>query len=274
MLSCRFSGPGSVQYRRRLASADRILEIICNGGQEYLPPLPLVPYAMSMSTTIIYRALRDGQRAVELACKDLRLCCDALNALGSLWTSARDVAKLATGLWKDVVATTFPPQEPNTIEQHSDGRRWEENTNIRPQNSGVQPSERVPESLTDDIDGIDEIAVREPSVFPNQQAPIGEQLLRANQNFQGPGPEAFTRSNDAYSQLDMAFCDMFDYGIPNVFQDSLTWDFVDIGSNQDGFQGNKPSNVTQSWNSSPYHLIEWPLGGLDGGSSAQHSTQK
>ncbi|KAJ4144999.1 hypothetical protein LMH87_003864 [Akanthomyces muscarius] len=68
MLSCRFSGPGTVPYRRRLASADAILLIASEQGADALPPLPLIPYAVSLSTTMIYRALRDGQRQVDSGC--------------------------------------------------------------------------------------------------------------------------------------------------------------------------------------------------------------
>ena len=225
MLSCRFSGPGSVQYRRRLASADRILEIICHGGQEYLPPLPLVPYAMSMSTTIIYRALRDGQRAVEVACKDLRLCCEALNALGSLWTSSRDVAKLATRLWRDLAATSFPPKQPNIIDGHGNGRLWEETTSTRPESRGLQSPENDSESLNDEVNGINEISGEGPGLFQTHQVPIEEQVHKENHNFQDQVAKAYAGSNDAYSQLDMDFYDMFDYGILDVFEDSLTWDF-------------------------------------------------
>ena len=238
MLSCRFSGPGSVQYRRRLASADRILKIISNGGQEHLPPLPLVPYAMSMSTTIIYRALRDGQRSVEVACKDLRLCCDALNALGSLWTSARDIAKLATRLWRDLVASSLPPKQRN-IDEHANGRVWEDTQSSRLKSWGVQPPEIDSESVNDEVDS-HEIAVEAPGLFQAHQASIGEQGLGENQNLQYAGP------SDVYTQLDMAVFDMFDYGIPNVFQDSLTWDFL-----QDEFKGNKASSISPNWNSNP-----------------------
>jgi hypothetical protein len=250
MLSCRFSGPGSVQYRRRLASADRILGIICHGAHEHLPPLPLIPYAMSMSTTIIYRALRDGQRAVDVACKDLRLCCDALNALGSLWTSARGVAKLATRLWRDLAATGFPLKQPNIIDEQANGRLWEENTSTRPDNSG-QPPENDSESLNGEADSIDEIAGQGPCLFQAHQAAVGEQVHKDNQNFQGQIAEAYAGSNEAYSHLDIAFCDMFDYGIPNVFRDSSTWDFLHVDSNQDGFQGNISSIFSPNWNSNP-----------------------
>lgn len=98
MLSCRYNGPGTVQYIRRLKSADRVLAIVSREGCEGLPPLPLVPYAMSMSTTVIYRALHDGARDMIAAREDLQRCCNALDGLSQRWTSVRGVAKLAKRL--------------------------------------------------------------------------------------------------------------------------------------------------------------------------------
>ncbi|KAK2032531.1 hypothetical protein LX32DRAFT_555332, partial [Colletotrichum zoysiae] len=98
MLSCRYSGPGSVQYTRRLASADCVLNIITQETADGLPPLPLVPYAMSMSTTVIYRALRDGERLPERAYDDLEACSRNLETLSLVWSSARGVAKLVKRL--------------------------------------------------------------------------------------------------------------------------------------------------------------------------------
>lgn len=97
MLSCRYNGPGSAQYTRRLASADRIVHIISETGLG-LPPLPLVPYAVSMATTVVYRAWRDKVRDLHSTYTGLCLCCEALEDLSRLWRGARSVASLAVGL--------------------------------------------------------------------------------------------------------------------------------------------------------------------------------
>jgi hypothetical protein len=101
MLSCRFSGPHSLHYIRRLASADRILQIVAlaeEAGDDDLPPLPLVPYAISLSTTAIFRALRDGQRDLDAAYEDLSRCHRVLVALGERWTSVRGMTRLTQRL--------------------------------------------------------------------------------------------------------------------------------------------------------------------------------
>lgn len=249
MLSCRFSGPGSVQYSRRLASADRILEIICHGGHEHLPPLPLVPYAMSMSTTITYRALRDGQRAVDLACKDLRLCCESLNALGYLWTSARGFAKLATRLWRVLTASSFPHKQLRPPNFQAEGTRVVGTdgaaTVQRPDDACAQGTEegRV------EVDGVSPLTAPAPSIFPLGQPIAGEQAPELSGSFNGQLVEGCAGVDDAYYKLDMAFYDLFDYGLPNVLRDSSAWDVLHVRSDEDGFLGTEYAVISPNWDS-------------------------
>ena len=63
-----------------------------------LPPLPLVPYAVSMATTVVYRAWRDKVRDLHSTYANLCLCCEGLEALSLSWTGARGFARLAMGL--------------------------------------------------------------------------------------------------------------------------------------------------------------------------------
>ncbi|KXJ93590.1 hypothetical protein Micbo1qcDRAFT_203655 [Microdochium bolleyi] len=104
MLSCRFSAPGTAPYTRRLSSADQVLGIVMGQQVASMVPLPLVPYAMSMCTTVIYRALRDKSREYNQALADLRQCSGILNELGACWTSVRGICKLA----KKICSTTAP----------------------------------------------------------------------------------------------------------------------------------------------------------------------
>ncbi|KAH8171530.1 fungal specific transcription factor [Sarocladium implicatum] len=214
MLSCRYSGPGSKPYIRRLVSADRILEIVSKGGHEALPPLPLVPYAMSMSTTMIYRAFRDGQRDLKRALQDMELCCGALDALSRNWTSAKGVARLARRLWrllsssekgqtKDVAA--MPPPTPHTI------RDAESNS--------VMSSSPAP-------------ITRQGTAMSSTTAMTPSQVYPDPHSFDGQLPQAWG-SGTSYTQLDTAFHDLFDYGMPNVFRDPTTWEFLHV-ANEDG----------------------------------------
>lgn len=190
MLSCRHSGPGTPLYARRLSSTDCILSIVASGVTENLPPLPLVPYAVSMCTTVIYRALRDSQRGVEAACRDLELCCGALDELGQRWTSVKGMARLARKLWRV------------TRERVKDSNR-------------SAPRVRTVESLT--IEGLVE-PPREPVLAG---LPLSSPLTL--------DAEVLSASN---FELDLAFDDLFDYGLLNGIRDPATWEFLHMDNEQ------------------------------------------
>lgn len=211
MLSCRYSGPGSKPYARRLASADCILAIVSKGGHESLPPLPLVPYAISMSTTMIYRAFRDRQRDLKRALQDMELCCGALDALSRNWTSAKGVARLARRLWRllsssdkgqsrDVAAR--PPPTPQTNSEAG---------SYGPFNSSPTMVPRPTTSMSLN-------AVVTPSQGLTEQPSFERQL-----------PQSWGMGT-SYTQLDTAFHDLFDYGMPNVFRDPTTWEFLHVAN--------------------------------------------
>lgn len=218
MLSCRYSGPGSKPYDRRLASADRILEIVGGDGHESLPPLPLVPYAISMATTMIYRALRDGQRDVKRASRDMELCCKALDALSWRWTTAGGVARLARRLWK-ILATSEKSQ-----------------TTEEPKSSETTPNQSMPAASSGNPPS------RQPGPISFSSSISPTQELHTSQTFQQQLPQWNVTA--PYTQLDTAFYDMFDYGMPNVFRDPASWEFLHV-ANEDGSpkQGD-PSGAT------------------------------
>jgi hypothetical protein len=129
MLSCRFSGPGSAVYNRRLSSADRVLQILSQDRHRDLPPLPLIPYAMSMSTTVIYRALRNNSRSFEVAQSDLKACCSVLSMLGRQWTRAKRVAALVHRLLRDLKPSVSAPRQAGTSLNSSAGTTVAEHVN-------------------------------------------------------------------------------------------------------------------------------------------------
>ena len=185
MLSCRYNGPGTVQYTRRLKSADRVLAIVSREGCEGLPPLPLVPYAMSMSTTVIYRALHDGARDMIAAREDLQRCCDALDGLSQRWTSVRGVAKLAKRLHRLI----------------SDGT-------LR----GLQVAHRPTSGTT---------TVSKSPTSANMSA-ITDQVgdLYSDEALQRQLSEIWPSFDASYSQMDWAFHDYgFDMEFPSPFDD-------------------------------------------------------
>ncbi|KAK5083650.1 hypothetical protein LTR05_006154 [Lithohypha guttulata] len=113
ILSCRAGGPTSRSYQRRIVAADRIQKLTARGRQAHLPPIPLVPYAISLSLTVAYRGLRDGHSDPVKAQADLASRCDILESLNKTWWTADAMAKLGRKALKSL-------QQPSQTE---DGRR-------------------------------------------------------------------------------------------------------------------------------------------------------
>ncbi|OHE95056.1 hypothetical protein CORC01_09713 [Colletotrichum orchidophilum] len=230
MLSCRYSGPKSVLYTRRLSSADSILGIIGREGPDGLPPLPLVPYAMSMSTTVIYRALRDGERAPEVAYKDLGACYDNLSILSQQWSSAKGVARLVRRFQQFTRSAARPVQStdgaPCTCEcQHQDAK-----LSRKPADNS-----KILQGPTQDPTGTSVLTVSnlvQPCEGLQPEGTAGGHGLRSHQ------AETWSIDGLSYSHLDRAFYDFFDYGIPSVFRDLATWDFLQTDAEDD--QGISP----------------------------------
>ncbi|KAJ5826246.1 hypothetical protein N7474_003384 [Penicillium riverlandense] len=232
MLSCRYSGPGSVQYNRRLASADRIVDLTsCNKGQN-LPPLPLVPYAMSMALTVIYRALRDNQRDTKSAYDDLLVCCNALEAMSKMWTSTKRVVQLAKRLLKVI-------NKPGVMNSRHPGNSTD---HLR--------REAGPFTVTA-ADNSSTIRHRADSGCSNAEEiatiPLGaSQSHKAVHNGHAAHRDEYTQqsnkmwlgSETSDFQLDRAIFDLFDDSLPIAFQDPATLDYIHFSMNENSYSSN------------------------------------
>ncbi|KAF6836752.1 hypothetical protein CPLU01_03546, partial [Colletotrichum plurivorum] len=221
MLSCRYSGPGSLLYSRRLASADKVLGLISRKGPEGLPSLPLVPYAVSMATTVIYRALRDGRRDAKSTHKDLGVCCDALDALSHQWTTTRGVAKLARRLREFIVRDPVNTQT-DSAKQCSCGGREQADCSVSECASAAQNMNQAADMVTSNIGGLDASRSCDPSACRIQEEQGQQLFVNSNPQIQPTGN--WEREGVSYLQFDTVFFDLFDAGIPEAFQDPDTWD--------------------------------------------------
>lgn len=222
MLSCRHSGPESAQYERRLKSADSILSTVSHGKHEILPPLPLVPYAVAMATTVVYRALRDKRRDVESASRDLLLFCDSLDGLSDRWTSAKGVARLASRLLgfrtiSNSMRQLHTTNEPVGSDPTSDSR------SITDDRTQSQARYRANESVQS------ETAIHTPITFQASMH-LREDQVTHHHDTQEYTDEQYPEDNISYLDLNNAFDDLFHHGISDVFRDPATWEFLHIGS--------------------------------------------
>lgn len=193
-----------------------------------------------MSTTVIYRALRDGQRDLAAAYEDLRSCCDMLDALGQRWTSAKSVAKIAKRLCTISARASQNPQLRETTQRlpndrYADSQAASRNSLNTLARTSVEESGLVnmEPSLTSSLTGSETIPE--------------EQLSRQDQLWQGQslGPWLGTMDDPSCVPLDRAFYDLFDYSIPDVFRGPATCEFLQLVHNEDdgldcGIQSTSP----------------------------------
>ncbi|KAJ5157253.1 uncharacterized protein N7482_008353 [Penicillium canariense] len=234
MLSCRYSGPGSVQYNRRLASADRIVELTsCKKGQN-LPPLPLVPYAMSMALTVIYRALRDNQRDTKAAYDNLLVCCNALEAMSKLWTSTKRVLQLAKRLLK----LMNKPGVMNSRHLNNSNDHLRQGSEANPSMVTAADNSSITRHGADNgCTNAEEIATTPPGasrthkiVHNGHGAQCDENAQQSNKPWPGSGTSHF--------QLDSAIFDLFDDSLPIAFQDPATLDYIHFSMNENSYSSN------------------------------------
>ncbi|KAK1494885.1 hypothetical protein CABS01_11113 [Colletotrichum abscissum] len=228
MLSCRYSGPESVQYQRRLSSADSVLRIVCLEEPANLPPLPLVPYAMSMSTTVVYRALRDGERAPEEAYKDLGACYDNLVILSRLWTSAKGVARLVRRLQQFTRPSAPPIRTTEGAPCTCDDTHQHANVTRNPISNLNNLQRHGP---TQDVTGSSVLPVS--SLVQPSEAFLPPDESTDDDGQSGHRAATWFVDGLSYSHFDRAFYDFFDYGMPSLFRDLATWDFLQSDANDD-----------------------------------------
>ncbi|RMJ18412.1 hypothetical protein BHE90_001267 [Fusarium euwallaceae] len=221
MLSCRHSGPENIHYTRRLASADRILEMLAHGQHEALPPLPLVPYAMAMATTVIYRALRDRVRDIDASSRDLSLCCEALDTLGQSWTTAQGVAKLAHRLMSS--------SNLGSIRQRVEApARSDSTTSTGPtdERSLITTHPPINQSV-----GTEEVVIPTPVSLPSEQGFHGDHTSDNPPYLSEQLIEPWVGFDASQFQLQMAFDDLFSHGISDVFRDPASWELLHMANN-------------------------------------------
>lgn len=94
--------PSTPSYVRQGLAAVRTIAILSKECPEDLPPLPVVPYAVSLATAVSYRAFRQTKLAShrKRSKEDLQACCKILGGMRDSWWSAGAMADLGTAALK------------------------------------------------------------------------------------------------------------------------------------------------------------------------------
>lgn len=104
-------------YVRQSLSATRVISLLNAEPPEFLPPLPLVPYALSLALSVVYRHFRSRRLKVHInrATDELKQCVVLLNRLRSAWWSAGTMADLGTAVLNNADRNTRTANTPATV---------------------------------------------------------------------------------------------------------------------------------------------------------------
>lgn len=109
-------------YVRQSLSATRVIHLLNAELPELLPPLPLVPYALGVALSVVYRHFRSRRLKVHVkrATEELKQCVRLLDRLRNAWWSAGTMADLgravlsnAAGRTTNAANTPAPESRPN-----------------------------------------------------------------------------------------------------------------------------------------------------------------
>jgi hypothetical protein len=107
-------------YTRQSLSATRVISLLNTEAPELLPPLPIVPYALSVALSVVYRHFRQRRLKVHInrATEELKQCVVLLNRLRNAWWSAGTMADLGTAVLNNADRNTRAANTPATITEH------------------------------------------------------------------------------------------------------------------------------------------------------------
>ena len=194
-------------YVRQGLAAVRIYSIVSSECSQGLPPLPVVPYALSLSMGVSYQQFRSSKLVthVDRAKASLEACCSVLERLGVYWYSAEAMARLGRKALHHIEGVRPEPR----------GHSIELSDRVSiPANPGVSAS--VPPAPLPSYHHLNELDSSGtprafPSIPPIQDAPALEPL---ESHLSDTG-------NDGFADIDMLFGDFLDLSLPTNFWDPV-----------------------------------------------------
>ncbi|KAF2645130.1 hypothetical protein P280DRAFT_496214 [Massarina eburnea CBS 473.64] len=128
-------------YTRQSLSATRVIHLLNAESPERLPPLPLVPYALSVALSVVYRHFRSRRLKVHInrATEEIKQCVELLNKLRPAWWSAGTMADIGMAVLNNADRNTRAvntPAAPMAMDQSSQHHQHQQN---KPESSRYPP---------------------------------------------------------------------------------------------------------------------------------------
>ncbi|KAF2730800.1 hypothetical protein EJ04DRAFT_499795 [Polyplosphaeria fusca] len=132
-------------YVRQSLSATRVISLLNAEPPEFLPPLPLVPYALSVALSVVYRHFRQRRLKVHInrATDELKQCVVLLNRLRNAWWSAGTMADLGMAVLNNADRNTRTANTPAPMVDMAQPNRPEPK-----QDTLTQPSQQQHQATT------------------------------------------------------------------------------------------------------------------------------
>jgi hypothetical protein len=136
-------------YVRQSLSATRVIHLLNAESPERLPPLPLVPYALSMALSVVYRHFRSRRLKVHInrATEELKQCVQLLDRLRNAWWSAGTMADIGRAVLSNAAGrTTTNTNAANTPAPSAPEPRQDPKTEAPPAQTPATAGPRMPTS--------------------------------------------------------------------------------------------------------------------------------
>lgn len=120
--------PSSPSYVRKGLSTVRVIQILAEESPNNLPPLPVLPWALSLAVANAYRQFRQSRVPTHRsrAKMELQKCCDLLEKLRPTWWAAGRMADLGRAALNKASKAAGPAVGQNGT--HQDGQMIQNNT--------------------------------------------------------------------------------------------------------------------------------------------------
>lgn len=189
-------------YVRQSLSATRVIHLLNAEPPELLPPLPLVPYALSVALSVVYRHFRSRRLKVHInrASEELKQCVHLLDRLRNAWWSAGTMADIGRAVLSNAAgqrtnavntpAPTAPELRPNDPKTEPPTPQPSHNGPHMPVSNNHWP----PQGLDTSIDP--RLQQQQPSPMPNLLNPMpaltpGQHPTSSERAERAPIPAAF-----------------------------------------------------------------------------------
>ncbi|KAE8365262.1 hypothetical protein BDV27DRAFT_127166 [Aspergillus caelatus] len=212
ILSCRCKLTGrpdgsKPSYIRQGLSAIRIHSIVSTECSQNLPPIPIVPYALTLSMGVSYQQFRSSKLITHFdrAKASLEACCTLLEALGISWCSAEAMARLGRKALHQIDGLNLGTHKPGQAPRQSP---TPSNTLINPTNA--QSAAPVLPLSSYQSDG---------HLFSDVSAT--KQVSSTHGSLDPPENNMQVYETDGFADIDVLFGDFLDLSLPTNFWDPV-----------------------------------------------------